>query len=180
MRPTRIRVLAALGVIAGALGWGAVTLVEGQSGRVIPVPWMAAATMWVLALALFLWAWSSRPRLQRHDGARPMPPLVAARTAALAMAASRVGALVGGFYLGIDVGVLGLRTTEAGTQTLMSSLGAALGAIALVIVALWLERLCRLPLDEDGEANGRGAGGKTAPKPRSEPGGVGARIGSPS
>lgn len=180
MSPTRLRVLAALGAIASALGWGAVTLVEGQSGRVIPVPWMAAATMWVLAFALLMWAVLSKPRLRRQDGARPMPPLVAARTAALAMAASRVGALVGGFYLGIGAGVLGLRTTEAGTQTLMSSLGAALGALALIIVALWLERLCRLPLDGDGEGGGSSGGGTAAPKPRSEPGGVGARIGSPS
>jgi len=121
MTPTRIRVLVALAAIAAALGWGALTLVEGQSGRVIPVPWLSAATMWVLTVALFIWAVLSRPRLQRAEGAKPMPPLVAARTAALAMAASRVGALVGGFYLGLAMGAFGRRVSEAGSETLLSA-----------------------------------------------------------
>ena len=178
MTPTRIRVLVALAAIAAALGWGALTLVEGQSGRVIPVPWLSAATMWVLTVALFIWAVLSRPRLQRAEGAKPMPPLVAARTAALAMAASRVGALVGGFYLGLAMGALGRRVSEAGSATLLSAAAAALGSLALVVVALWLEKLCRLPLDGDQDP---GSGpGTVAPKPRTEPGGIGARIGSSS
>jgi hypothetical protein len=174
MSPTRIRILLAMAAIAAALGWGALTLVEGQSGRVIPVPWLSAATMWVLAVALLIWATLSRPRLQRLPGARPMPPLVAARTAALAMAASRVGALVGGFYLGVAIGAVARRTSEAGNDTMLAGAGAALGSLALVIVALWLEKLCRLPLDDDKDPRG----GKLAPKPRTEPGGMGARIGS--
>lgn len=179
MTPTRIRVLLGLAAIAAALGWGALTLVEGQSGRVIPVPWLASATMWVLALAILIWALLSRPRLQRQPGARPMPPLVAARTAALAMAASRVGALVGGFYLGVAIGAVGRRTSEAGTDTLYASAAAAVGSLAVVAAALWLERLCRLPLDGDGDGSG-GSGGSVSPKPRTEPGSIGARIGSSS
>ena len=174
MTPTRIRVLLALAAIAAALGWGVLTLVEGQSGRVIPVPWLSSATMWVLAVALLIWGLLSRPRLQRQPGARPMPPLVAARTAALAMAASRVGALVGGFYLGVAIGAIGRRTSEAGNDTMLAGGAAALGSLALVIVARWLEKLCRLPLDGDQDKGG----GNLAPKPRTEPGGIGARIGS--
>ncbi len=175
MTPTKVRLLVALAVIAAALGWGAITLVAGQTGRAIPVPWLAAATMWVLAFAILVWALLSRPRLQRRPGAKPMPPLVAARTAALAMAASRVGALVGGFYLGMAVGSLGMRGTEAGSGTFTASAAAAVGSLALAAAAVWLERLCRLPLD--GDQDGPGRGGVT-PKPRSEPGSIGARIGS--
>ena len=162
MSPTRIRLLLAITVIAGALGWGAVSLIEGQSGRVIPVPWLAAATLWLLAIALGFWGILSRPRLQRHPGARPMPPLVAARTAALAMAASRTGALVLGIYTGIGAGAFAVRITLAGQNTLWASIGTALGALLLVCAGLWVEHLCRLPT------------------PGSDSEGPGGRIGSPT
>ena len=156
MTPTRIRMLIVLAVIAGALGWGAAELVSGQSGRVIPVPWLAGVTMWLLAFALGVWALLARPRLRRTEGARPMAPLVAARTAALAMAASRTGAIVGGFYTGTIIGALAMRMSEAGMDTIIRAGVAALGSLALVVIALWLERLCRLPEDDD-EERGTGA-----------------------
>ena len=174
MTPTRIRLLIGLAVVAAAIGWGAVTLVEGQSGRVIPVPWLAGATMWFLAVALLIWTLLSRPRLLRRPGSRPLPPLVAARTAALAMAASRTGSLVAGFYAGIALGTLPSRATEAGGVALGSALVTATGSVALVATALWLEHLCRLPLDGDREKPGRGPAAERRP----EPGGNVARIGS--
>lgn len=151
MTPTRIRLLLAIAALAAAIGWGAAMLVDGQSGRVVPVPWLAAATLWLLAVGLAAWALTSRPRLLRKPGARPMPPVVAARTAALAMAASRTGALLAGFYAGIAIGAIGQRTTPAGQATLVRGIAAALGALALAAIALWLERMCRLPLDGDEE-----------------------------
>lgn len=174
MTPTRMRLLIGLAVIAAAIGWGAVTLVEGRSGRVIPVPWLAGATMWFLAVALLIWTLLSRPRLLRKPGSRPLPPLVAARTAALAMAASRTGSLVAGFYAGIALGTVPSRTTEAGGVALSAALVTAAGSLALVATALWLERLCRLPLDGDREKQARG---RTVDR-RPEPGGTVARIGS--
>ena len=153
MGTTRIRLLIVLAAITGVLGYAVVTIVAGQSGRVIQVPWLAAATLWVLALAMLMWALLSRPRLQRHKGAKSgstqMPPLMAARTAALAMAASRVGSLVTGFYAGVALASLPHRDTPAGMTTTWASAASALGALALVAAALWLEYLCRLPLDDD-------------------------------
>ena len=159
MAPTRIRLLLALAVIAGAVGWGASELTAGQSGRALPVPWLAAATSWLLAFALGTWTLTSRPRLLRKPRASLMPPLVAARTAALAMAASRTGALVAGFYAGIAVGTIPQRATPAGSDAIASAGAASLGAIALTAIALWLERLCRLRAQDDddaGSANGVG------------------------
>ena len=174
MTPTRIRLLIVLAVIAAAIGWGAVTLVEGRSGRVIPVPWLAGATMWFLAAALLIWTLLSRPRLLRKPGSRPLPPLVAARTAALAMAASRTGSLVTGFYAGIAIGTMPSRATEAGGVALSAAIVTSVGSLALVAIALWLEHLCRLPLDGDRDKPGRGR----AVERRPEPGGTVARIGS--
>lgn len=162
MAPTRIRLLAALVALAGAVGWGASELAAGQSGRALPVPWLAAATTWLLAIGLGAWAVTSRPRLLRKPGSAPMPPLVAARTAALAMAASRTGALVAGLYAGIAIGTLPQRETEAGSAAIASAAAASAGALALAAVALWLERLCRLRADDDGDEPG-GPLGRVAP-----------------
>jgi Kef-type K+ transport system membrane component KefB len=149
MGTTRIRLLIVLAAIAAVLGYAVVTIVVGQSGRVIQVPWLAAATLWLFALALLLWTLLSRPRLRRRPGAKPMPPLMAARSAALAMAASRAGALVAGFYAGVALASLPHRDTPAGLATSWSSAACALGAVALAAASLWLEYLCRLPLDDD-------------------------------
>jgi len=149
MGTTRVRVLLVLAVIAAVLGYAVVTIVADQSGRVIQVPWLAAATLWVLAIALAIWALLSRPRLQRKPGVKRMPPLMAARTAALSMAASRAGSLVAGFYAGVALASLPHRDTPAGLATTWASTASTVGAVVLVVAALWLEYLCRLPLDDD-------------------------------
>lgn len=78
-----------------------------------------------------------------------MPPLLAARTAALAMAASRAGSLVAGFYAGVALASLPHRDTPAGLATTWASAASTVGAFVLVVAALWLEYMCRLPLDDD-------------------------------
>lgn len=154
MRPTRPRTLVAAAVVCAAVGWGLVQIVYSWSGRLVPVPWLAAAALWLVAAAVAYWTWSSRPRLQRRPGSRPMPPLVAARSAALAMAASRIGAVVAGFYAGIAVAMLSYLVTETGATTFWAAGTAAVGGIALVAAGLWLERVCRLPLDPPDPSGG--------------------------
>ena len=75
-----------------------------------------------------------------------MPPLVAARTAALGMAASRIGALVAGFYAGIAIGMIGNVSSPTSSQTLWAAALAVVGSVGLVAAGLWLEHLCRLPV----------------------------------
>lgn len=175
MTPTRVRMLIALAAVAGAVGWAVMVVMEGQQGRVIPVPWTAGALLWILAFALFVWTLLARPRLLRRPGARPMSPFVAARSAALAMAASRTGSLVAGFYAGMAVGAFPMRMTPAAQATMWASVLAVSASLALVAVALWLERLCRLPSDDDPATNTR----SRVAHPRTEPGSANARIGSP-
>ncbi len=149
MMPTRIRYLVALAVLLGAVGWGFVQIVDSWMGRLLPVPWLAAAAMWLLAGATLYWTVASRPRLQGRPGTKPMPPVVAARTAALAMAASRGGALVLGFYAGVAIAVIPSVGIPSGASTFWSATLASLGALALVVAALWLEHVCRLPIGPD-------------------------------
>ena len=156
MKPTRVWSLAAAAVLAAAVGWGVVELVDSWAGRLVPVPWLAAAAMWLVAAGVAYWTYTSRPRLQRKPGAKPMPPLVAARTAALAMAASRIGALVAGFYAGIAIGIVPSIGTPSGSSTFWAASLASLGALALVAAGLWLEHVCRLPIGPPDDFTGAG------------------------
>ena len=73
-----------------------------------------------------------------------MPPLLAARTAALALAASRTGALVGGFYAGISAALVGVVSTPSGQSSLTAAIIALGACTVLVGAAAWLESMCRL------------------------------------
>lgn len=147
---TSPRLLIGLAVVAGAIGWAIGSLVMGQAGRIIPVPWLAPMTMGMLAIALLFWTLLSRPRLLRHPGAEPMQPIVAARTAALAMAASRTGAIIGGFYLGVLFSVIPRADTQTGLSTLWAAGFTSAASIIVTVVAVWLERMCQLPAGDDG------------------------------
>ena len=159
MKPTRWVPLIAIAAVALAVGWVLVDLVERMAGRVLGVPWLAAVALWVLALGVLGWTMLSRGRLGRTPrsgpatvGAGPdrrLPPLVAARTAALAMAASRTGALIGGFYLGIALGLIGVRDTPTGSASMTAALASVLACAVLVGAALWLESMCRLREGDD-------------------------------
>lgn len=161
MTQTRWVPLAAIAAIALAVGWVLVDLVERVAGRILGVPWLAAVALWVLAIGVLGWALLSRGRLGHRptsgpaavgataDAGRRMPPLVAARTAALAMAASRTGALIGGFYLGIALGLIGVSDTPTGSASIGAALASVLACAVLVGAALWLESLCRLRDGDD-------------------------------
>lgn len=154
MKPTRPGLLIAIAVCALAVGLGASWLSEGWTGRVISVPPLASGAIWLLALALGTWTYLLRPRLRRAPGTKPVPALAAARTAALSMAASRTGAVVAGLYAGIGLGSANSLQTPAGAQSFWASVVAAGGALALILVALWLESCCRLPVRPDDQSRG--------------------------
>ena len=154
MKPTSIRLLVVLVVIGAALGWALATVVAGWTGRSLPLPILAGSALWLLAIALFAWGWFVRPRVrarnERMPQAEPMPALMAARVAVLTMAASRMGALVTGFYLGaVTATVAEGISTPASQQTVWSGVLAATGAAATGAAALWIERACLLPAQQD-------------------------------
>ncbi len=156
MKPSRPPLIVTLVVVGAAVGWGAAVIVDGWTGRSLQVPVLAGSALWLLGIALIVWGWVIRPRLQAHvdplrfPGIDPMPVLVAARVAAIAMAATRVGALVAGLYIGIAIAAIasGL-STPATQQTLWSALLAGSGSVVVAGAGFRLERWCLLPADTD-------------------------------
>ena len=134
-----------LAALAAVIGFCVVDLISTSLGEPFPVPWLAAATLFILALALFIWALLIRPRLMRKPDTKPISPFVAARTVALAMAASRTGALVGGFYLGVALELASRFENDYARARIWAALAAVVGALLVVLAALWLEYICRLP-----------------------------------
>lgn len=165
MTPTRIRLLLLIALVAGVVGWALATLADSVAGRYLPVPLSAAVAVWMLALGLGMWALIVRPRLSGRPGTAPLPPLVAARTAALALAASRVGAGVVGFYVGVLLVFVADLPVPAAQSGSLTSGATAVGGLVIVAVALWLEHLCRIKGDDDDERNVdlRGLSGGPAP-----------------
>lgn len=155
MTPTRARTLATVGLVGAAVGFVLAHLFDRVVNRFLPVHWTAPAAIALIALALLAWTLHARPRIaqDREEGKPkhpPMNPLVAARTAALAMAASRTGAAVGGFYAGAMLSLLSSWSNAAARERALLSALAVLASMALVAVALWLERICRIKDDPDG------------------------------
>lgn len=141
MKPTRVSELLAVAVLVGAGTW---VLVRAAYGDVPVLPRVADLTVVLLALAVGYTANSTRARLAGRPGTRPILPLTVARYAALAKACSLAGAIVGGAWAGVLAYVVprvGQRAPAA--DTLTSALG-LLAALALVLVSLWLERVCRV------------------------------------
>ena len=153
LTPTRMSMLSALFALTTSFGWSTARLWPRLFGQQPDVPWPAAATMCVLAVTLLVWTLIARKRLQPEKGKPRMHPLVAARTAALAMASSRVGALTAGYYLGFALVAFELRTESHGSKRLLISAVTCLASLAVAAIALWLERLCRIAPPSDGSAS---------------------------
>ena len=161
--------IAGVGILFGLL---AVALVEATQGRLLAVPWGAAVALALVAAAILIWGVVARPRLLGKPGRPPLTPIVAARTAALALAASRTGAGVFGFYAGIALGLLPERDTPAGRDYLFAALAAALASVLVMLAGLWLESLCRLR----GEGDDVDGAGRTAGPSTGRTGGEAARV----
>jgi hypothetical protein len=142
MQTTKISRLVVFALIAMAIGFAFTQIVMGQSSRSLPVPAMAAGALWILGAGFGIWTYFARPRLKREPGARPFPPLAAARIAVLALAGSRTGAVIAGFYAGVSLTSMSSFDTPAGWSATLNSFLAALGGVLLVISSLWLESLC--------------------------------------
>lgn len=142
MHTTKISRLVVIALVLMAIGFALTQIVMGQSSRSLPVPAMAAGALWILGGGFGIWTYFAKPRLKREPGTKPFPPLAAARIAVLALAGSRTGAVIAGFYAGVALASAANIDTPAGWSATVNGFLAALGGVLLVISSLWLESLC--------------------------------------
>lgn len=169
MKALRIRTLVGLFVVAGVLAWAGARLWYSL-GNLPAVPLAAPIVLSLIAAVLAATAFSLRSRLRaqrdREPGAKGVDPLVAARAVVFGHASALVAALVSGAYGGMCVFLImyQLDIPPRRDQAIYAG-GAVLAGIAVCAAAMFLERVCRLPEDENGNdgKNGGGPGAVSGP-----------------
>jgi hypothetical protein len=142
VKPTRIGVLVAVAAVVGAVVYALLDLVYGSLPT---VPLYAPATVAFLAIAELFAATSVRARLQVRPGHRPIDRLAVARLVALAKASALAGALILGGYAALLGYVAKGPTTPSKSHDAAASAFGVGAALLLVVAALVLERVCRVP-----------------------------------
>lgn len=146
MRPTRSSVLVAVVAVLVVVVFGGVALFDPTLPAVptsVPVV-LGVVTLGVLAATL-----SFRRRLEGRPGARPYDPLHAARMVVLAKACSHGGAVLAGGYGGLAIALFFGSSSDARRTDSWLSAAAAVVALALLAVGLYLEHTCRVPPSDD-------------------------------
>ena len=152
MKQLRLKVLAGLFLVAGILSWGAARLWDAV-GTLPSVPIAAPIVLAVIAAVLTATALSIRARLKaqrdRRPGAKGVEPLMAARAVVFGQASALVAALVAGMYGGTGVFLLGSLDVPARRDQALYAAFSVVAGIAVIAAALFLERVCKLPEDDD-------------------------------
>ena len=145
-----------IAIVAGLFGWILDSLFYKSAGSYIAVGAGTGIGFALLDLSMLVWAFMIRDRLPKFvrdeqdkpqllRAARPLEPLLAARTAAIAMAASRTGAIGTGFYLGLAIYALPRIAAQTAFNHVVMCVPAIIGAVVMVVIALWIERRCSPP-----------------------------------
>ncbi|CAL9495360.1 DUF3180 domain-containing protein [Streptomyces sp. NPDC003362] len=157
MRELRIRVLAGVFAVAGVLSWAGARL-WSSLGTLPSVPLAAPIVLALIAAVLLATALSLRSRLraqrERRPGAKGVDPLMAARAVVFGQASALVAALVAGMYGGAGVFLLESLDIPARRDQAIYAGFSVLAGIAVIAAAIFLERVCKLP--EDDEQGGPG------------------------
>ncbi|OIJ89688.1 DUF3180 domain-containing protein [Streptomyces colonosanans] len=155
MKELRIRMLAAVFVVAGVLSWAGARLWNAV-GTLPRVPLAAPIVLALIAVVLLATALSLRSRLkaqrERRADAKGVDPLMAARAVVFGQASALVAALVAGMYGGAGVFLLEFLDQPARRDQAIYAGISVVAGIAVIAAALFLERVCKLP--EDDEHNG--------------------------
>jgi divalent metal cation (Fe/Co/Zn/Cd) transporter len=153
VRTLRIRTLAGLFAVALVLSWAGARLWD-TVGTLPGVPVAAPIVLALIAVALFATALSLRARLraqrERRPGAKGVDPIAAARAVVFGQASALVASLVSGLYGGACVYLImyKLDMDPRRHQAVYAGL-ALLAGIAVIAAAIFLERVCKLPDDDN-------------------------------
>nr|WP_202460089.1 DUF3180 domain-containing protein [Streptomyces sp. SID1328] len=144
--------MAGVFVVAGVLSWAGARL-WNSLGTLPGVPVAAPIVLALIAVVLFATALSLRARLkaqrERRPDAKGVDPMMAARAVVFGHASALVAALVSGVYGGTGVLLLELLDIPARRDQAIYAGFSVLAGFAVIAAALLLERICRLPEDDD-------------------------------
>ena len=150
MKPTRVRDLLALAVLAAVITW---LLVRTLYGSLPAIPVYAGASLYVAAVIEVVLAFVIRSRVGKHEigeGPGRIHPITVARSVALAKASALVGAASTGVWAGFLLFLLPERAeVRAAMDDTSGAVVGAVAGVALVAAALWLEYCCKAPEDPD-------------------------------
>ncbi|EGX56929.1 hypothetical protein SZN_25320 [Streptomyces zinciresistens K42] len=159
MRELRIRTLVGVFVVAGVLSWAGARL-WNSVGTLPSVPLAAPIVLAVIAVVLLATALSLRARLraqrERRPEAKGVDPLMAARAVVFGQASALVAALVAGMYGGTGVVLLESLDIPARRDQAIYAGFSVLAALGVIAAAIFLERVCKLPEDDDHDTTGTG------------------------
>jgi len=154
VRELHIRVLAGVFVVAGVLSWAGARL-WNSIGTLPSVPLAAPIVLALIAVVLLATALSLRGRFkaqrERRPEAKGVDPLMAARAVVFGQASALVAALVSGMYGGTGVFLLESLDIPARRDQAIYAGFSVLAGIAVIAAAIFLERVCKLPEDDDHE-----------------------------
>ncbi|MFI6563614.1 DUF3180 domain-containing protein [Streptomyces sp. NPDC050534] len=157
MRELRIRVLVGVFVVAAILSWAGARL-WNAIGTLPSVPLAAPIVLALIAVVLLATALSLRARFkaqrERRPEAKGVDPLMAARAVVFGQASALVAALVAGMYGGTGVFLLELLDIPARRDQAIYAGFSVVAGIAVIVSAIFLERVCRLPEDDENDNNG--------------------------
>ena len=152
MKELRIRTLAGVFLVAGVLSWAGARL-WNSVGTLPRVPLAAPIVLALIAVVLLATALSLRARLkaqrERRPGAKGVDPLMAARAVVFGQASALVAALVAGMYGGTGVFLLESLDIPARRDQAIYAGFSVLAGIGVIAAAFFLERVCKLPEDDD-------------------------------
>jgi hypothetical protein len=147
LRPTRPATLVVAALAAAALGWLGISRYYGDLPT---LNWLPGSTLAGLAVVEAVIARSTRAMIEGKPRSGRVNPLLTARYVVLAKASSLVGAIFAGGYGGVAVWAVAERDRlRVAEQNLGPAVAGLVGALALVVAALLLERACRVPPSPD-------------------------------
>jgi len=127
-------------------------------GTLPSVPLAAPIVLALIAVVLLSTAISIRARLkaqrERDPDAKGVDPLMAARAVVFGQASALVAALVAGMYGGTGVFLLEYLDIPARRDQAIYAGFSVLAGLGVIAAAVFLERVCKLPDDDEHNSTG--------------------------
>ena len=157
MKPTTLKNILSFVFPATIFGYFIPSIYENLTSTYIPVSSNTIIALIILNFALLYWIIIFKSRLREARDKKqdvlkrksPPHPLVAARTVALAFAGSRAAAIILGFYLGLIIYFLPSFELSPVRSRLTLSLAIMALSGVLLVLSLWLEKICRIKDSDD-------------------------------